>query len=301
MSTATPNPPSPDGSAARSPNDPVAPHAGGSVWLKRGLWCAWAAIPVAALTFHLAAGAPLSDRDRAGSLTREGQSLLSKGEPLDAADAFAKARALLPEEARAERLKLEIAEARARVEGAEIVEAQGMFERMLEEHQGHLKAQQVAGRAASADDQALETTLRSEIGRTTYYVAWLMRRQGAAPEEWKPETEKARQHYRLLAERFGAGDGARGNGTDRSTGGTGPDAEKAKTFRENLEAVIRLEQMDLNDLMAKPLPKGCPNCNNTCQKKREQRQSKSAPKPKDDARKEIQKQGAEAAKRGEGS
>ena len=89
-----------------------------------------------------------------------------------------------------------------------------------------------------------------ELARSSYYAAWIMRLEGAAADEWKPEAERARQQFRLLAER--AEDGK---------------SQDAALFKRNLEATIRLEQMDLNTLLAKPLPKKCCNCKSLSQRK----------------------------------
>ncbi len=116
-----------------------------------------------------------------------------------------------------------------------------------------------------------------ELARSSYYAAWIMRLEGAAADEWKPEAERARQQFRLLAER--AEDGK---------------SQDAALFKRNLEATIRLEQMDLNTLLAKPLPKKCCNCKSLSQRKRKQCQAqcKAAGKKEDkqDIRKVIKQQ-----------
>ncbi|MEN6451692.1 MAG: hypothetical protein ABFC96_14465, partial [Thermoguttaceae bacterium] len=122
-------------------------------------------------------------------------------------------------------------------------------------------------------DPKLVNQAAGELAESSYYAAWIMRLEGATPDEWKPEAERARQQYRLLAERA--------------------DVDKDATselFQRNLEATIRLEQMDFNTLLAKPLPKKCCNCKNLSQRKRKQCQSqckKPGGKKEKDARKEI--------------
>ena len=142
------------------------------------------------------------------------------------------------------------------------------------------------------------TAVRHEIAMTGYHTAWLMRLEGAAAEEWKPEAERARQHFRLLAEQA-------------KTAGDEPTA-----FHKNLEATIRLEQMDLSELRARPLPRRCPNpnrCRNLSQRKRKQCQSrcnspgkkkgkgKKKKKGPSDIRKKIKKQNGAGLNRRQGS
>ncbi len=124
-------------------------------------------------------------------------------------------------------------------------------------------------------DPELRKTVSAELAAASYYTAWVMRLEGATAEEWKPEAEQARQQFRLLAERAAAGG----------------DVE-AEALAKNLEATVRLEQMDLDTLKAKPLPKKCSGCKNLSQRKRQQCQARSkgqAKKPEEDARKMIQK------------
>jgi hypothetical protein len=177
---------------------------------------------------------------------------------------------------------LQLAEARAAVRAGQLIEGQDSLEKLLAE----LDADGRAG-------DEIGTAVRHELATAGYYTAWLMRLEGAVADEWKPEAESARQQFRLLAEQAQAA--AR---------------PAARAARENLEATIRLEQMDLSELMACPLPKNCPNCcKNLCQKKRKQCQSRcnepspGKPSQKDepkDARREIKRsQSAGLNERGE--
>jgi hypothetical protein len=138
-----------------------------------------------------------------------------------------------------------------------------------------------------AEREAIVEQATDELARSSYYAAWIMRLEGAAPDEWKPEAERARQQYRLLAERAESRLSLR----ESSAGG---DAADAGLFKRNLEATIRLEQMDLSTLLARPLPKKCCNCKNLSQRKRKQCQAqcKAGGKKEDkqDIRKVIKKQ-----------
>ena len=103
-----------------------------------------------------------------------------------------------------------------------------------------------------------------------------MRLEGASSEEWRSESTRARQQFRYLGETV-----------------TQPSLKR--TSIDNLEAVVRLEQMDLSELKGLPLPKKCENCSNCSQKKREQRMSKSNGKKPSDARDQIKKEAASSA------
>jgi hypothetical protein len=87
-------------------------------------------------------------------------------------------------------------------------------------------------------DQTLQDEARSALASAQYFTTWQMRLEGYAREEWEPEIENARQNYRLLAEQAE----------------TRGDPVEAKKRAEDLEAAIRLERMDLADLMGLPLP-----------------------------------------------
>jgi hypothetical protein len=116
-------------------------------------------------------------------------------------------------------------------------------------------------------DANLQREIRGSLGTAQYYVAWLMRLEGATTEEWILPVESARQNFRLLAENT-------------------KDTKLVKDYAQNLEATIRLERMSLEELQVQPLPKCCSGCKNVSQKCRSQCQSKSESKPekKEDAR-----------------
>jgi hypothetical protein len=111
--------------------------------------------------------------------------------------------------------------------------------------------------AQKSSRRPLVREIRANLASAEYYAGWLMRLEGAATEEWMAETESARQHFRLLAEQAQQ-HGAKALATD---------------YQKNLEAVIRLELMDLSELKGLPLPKQCQNCSNCSGKCRRQRES----------------------------
>ncbi len=237
-------------------------------------WATWACVPIAVLVIHLGPGQRWLARDIAARHLTLAALAASNDEFMVAADEYAAARNALPETDAAARQRLDLAEVRARLDNGDFVEAvsqlEGLLGAALDPH---------ANPHANAKDQPRIDQLRAEIAKGSYYTAWMMRLEGATEDEWKPETEKARQHYRLLTE----------SGVDTH--------DNAK----NLEAVIRLELMSLTDLEALPLPKKCQNCSNCSNEKRKQRLSKCQGKKPDDARSDANQQMSQTASWGKGS
>ncbi len=206
----------------------------------------WTLLPVAAVAWHYGPGRAQLARDRAGEQIRSARTAAGEDDRDRAALLYAAAANALPEQDRADRNRLELAQACNRIRAGQMVEGQEQLEELLAELE-----------EGGQSDPDLAASVRHELATASYYAAWLMRLEGATAEEWKPETERARQQFRLLAERSQqAGDGSE------------------ESFKENLEATIRLERMDLSVLKARPLPKNCPSCKNLSQRKRKQCQSR---------------------------
>jgi hypothetical protein len=214
----------------------------------RALLVIWVLVPVGLAAWHFGPGQRQLARDKAGDLLRQAEAAEASQEWSEASGLYSDAAARLPEGDQAERNRLQLLQARARIRSGEILEGQEQLQKLLA-----LLSNEPAG------SPALVTDAFHELATAGYYAAWIMRREGATAEEWKPEAETARQLFRFLAERAEkTGDG------------------DAEIFQKNLENTIRLEQMDLNTLLAKPPPKKC-NCNcckNLSQRKRKQCQSK---------------------------
>jgi hypothetical protein len=186
--------------------------------------------------------------------------------------------------------RLSVVQANALIESGDLVAGQDQLQSLIEQMEQQ-----------TPRNTKVLTSARHMLATSAYYAAWMMRLEGAETEDWLQEAERARQQFRWIAESADI-ESAQGN-QDQTTGdqATGDQAlsEERKTAAENLEATIRLEQMDLSTLSARPLPKNCcSNCKNTCQKKRKQAACKSKGKqdgksgqPKkeepDDAREEI--------------
>jgi hypothetical protein len=198
---------------------------------------------VALLAYHFGPGQSRLSAERAAKLIAEARQLETAEQWTEAAEAWAAALAATPSEKTTQRLQIQLAHANARIYAGELPEAMDQMEKLLTESQ--------SGKASAE----LQREIRSSLASSRYYAAWLMRLEGGTTEEWLQQAESARQHFRLLAE---------------ETKGT----TLAASYEKNLEATVRLEQMDLSELQGLPLPKKCSGCKNVCQKCRSQSQSK---------------------------
>jgi hypothetical protein len=266
---------------------------------RRILWAIWAIVPVAAIAIHLGPGQRLLAADRASDHLSLALAAEQAEDYAAAAEHYAAARAQLPDDQSAQRARLALREAKATVFAGNLVEGAAKLESLITELTNpasgtpDLRAGSsdsgtptLRGGLSSEDSAKLLTETRDALGTAAYFTAWTMRLEGAAADEWKPETEKARQQFRLLAE------------TALADG----DKELAEAATKNDEQVIRLERMDLSELAGLPLPKKC-KCNGSCcQKKRAQRMSKCQGKKPSDARDQIKKNSAgQAQNREKGS
>ncbi len=121
-----------------------------------------------------------------------------------------------------QRLQLELAKARMQSSG--LPDAREELEALVE----HLGGERDA-------DPALLRDARQALARAQFFTTWLMRLEGLPREEWEPEIEAARQNWRWLAERGG-------------------DATEVAAHQRDLEAAIRLERIEIEDLQGLPLP-----------------------------------------------
>lgn len=229
----------------------------------------WLLVPAALLALHYGPGQASLARDNASAFLREAQAA-EQAERWDAAcQAYDRALAALPAGDDATRFKVRHAQANARLYTGELPEAMSDLDALL--------AEMLKNKTPPKETQAV----RSSLASAQYYAAWLMRLESAPTEEWMAQAENARQHFRLLAE------------DTRSH-----DAETARDHEKNLEAVIRLERMDLSELQGLPLPKkcqGCKNCSQKCRSQKESRCKNPGEKKEKDAR------NAGAGKRPEGT
>lgn len=219
------------------------------------LFTLWLLVPVAVLAYHFGPGQARLNTERAAKAIAQARVFEATEQWADAVQSWADALAATPADNKPARWQLQLAHANARIYVGELPEAMEDMEKLLSETQ------------TAKADAALQREVRSSLGSARYYAAWLMRLEGAATDEWLVQAESARQHFRLLAEET-------------------KDTTLAKEFERNLEATVRLEQMDLSELQSLPLPKKCSGCKNVCQKCRGQCKSKSESKSeeKKDAR-----------------
>ena len=214
----------------------------------------WLLVPVMLLAYHFGPGQARLTQDQAARKIAEARAFEAAEQWPEAVEAWSDALAATPESRQDERLRLKLAQAHARMYVGELPEAMEAMDALL-----------VEARTANVN-AALEQEIRGSLATAQYYAAWLMRLESAPLDEWLFFAESARQNFRLLAE--------------QTTGKT-----SATDYEKNLEATIRLEQMDLSELQGLPLPKCCSGCKNVSQKCRGQCQSKSQNKgegePKD--------------------
>ncbi|HEV7869559.1 MAG TPA: hypothetical protein VGO90_17850 [Chthoniobacteraceae bacterium] len=222
------------------------------------LLCCWLLTPVALLAYHYGPGQLWLSRDEAGRHIAQAAQMELSENWTGAMAAYAEALTKLPASDQAERWKVRIAQAKARMQSGELPEAMADLDALLTELQ------------KNSGPAALIENVRADLGVAEYYAAWLMRLEGASTPEWTVEVENARQQFRLLAEEK-----------------LQTDPVAAKGYQENLEATIRLARMDLSELEGMPLPKFCQGCKNVSQKCRSQcecKAKKPAEKENKDAR-----------------
>lgn len=212
---------------------------------KKLLISIWLLVPVVLLAVHYGPGQSGLSRDRAADKIARAEAAERAENWSDAVQFYSEALADLPATDATRRYQLRLAQAKARMNSGELPEAKADMEGMLADAQ------------KSGMDAALIGEIRSSLAGAEYYSGWLMRLEGAATEEWMAETESSRQHFRLLAEQ------------SKQSGF----AALATDHQKNLEAVVRLELMDLSELKGLALPKQCKNCSNCSSKCRAQRAS----------------------------
>lgn len=89
-------------------------------------------------------------------------------------------------------------------------------------------------------------SIRRQLARDYYYTAWALRLGHAQPSVWFEIAERARQHFRILAE-----DAKKQHVISPSTAQTSE--VWSQTIRD-LEAVVQLQRMDLRKLQTRELP-----------------------------------------------
>jgi hypothetical protein len=184
----------------------------------------WLLLPIGAWAYHEGPGQDRLALDAADALLVDAHQAALDGSWTTAVRGYEEALAKLPkdQEAVAQRLRLELNKARMQAKGLGTAreELETLVEELTEDKQ--------------ADPQLLGEA-RQALARAQFFTTWLMRLEGVPREEWVPEIEAARQNWRLLAEQ---------------AGGTGQQAQHTK----DLEAAIKLERIEIEELQGLPLP-----------------------------------------------
>ena len=212
--------------------------------MKIVLLLTWLAIPMGWLGWHYGPGQEALKLDASDRAVKEALAGQTAEEQLRAWDA---AIAALPKSETEQARRLRLARCEVLTAGGKLPQARKELEALYGEMNEDPKA-----------EPAVLERVQEELAGTKYYMTWLMRLEGLPQEEWEPEIESARQHFRLLAEK-----------------GT---ADKGR-YQAKLESSIRLARMDLTELQGQPLPgccKGC--CSGKCDKPAKRSLDK---KPKD--------------------
>ena len=226
----------------------------------------WLVTPVVLLGLHYGPGQRSLAQDRVKAAVAQAELAEGDKDWAVAAASWRKAIDAVPADDADERVRLSLKYQMARVMKGDLPQALEDTATLLTQSRGWKVSETV------------DRELRAQLGAMHYWAAWLMRLEGAAPGEWEPVADQARQHFRLLAE----------------TEPTGVDAQK-----KNLESTIRLIRMDLSELQGLPLPKeckACKNCSSQCKSQREGRcKSDKLSDEKKDARQQVQKEKTNSA------
>lgn len=201
--------------------------------MKTALLVLWLALPLAAAAYHFGPGQDLLKRDAAATHLSAARKAVKEGDHAAAIEACNAAIAALPTDAATVTRQLRLWRAQAMMPSGQLPEAHDDLVGLLSELE-----------ADSSADAGMKREARASLASAKYYLAWLMRLEGGSEEQWGPEIEAARQHFRLLAEEA------------ENEGQTA----LVTTHRESLESAIRLARMDLTELQGLPLPKQCKNC-----------------------------------------
>jgi len=184
----------------------------------------WLLVPVGVWAFHEGPGQDLAALSSTSTLLADAHAAMQAGDYALAVSLYGEGLESLPKDrvADARRVRLELAKARMQAKG--LPDAREELEVLVDELAGDEKA-----------DATLRAGARDALASSQYYMTWLMRLEGKPRETWEPEIEAARQNYRLLAEQT-------------------RDPKLLAQHQADLEAAIRLERMQLEDLQGLPLP-----------------------------------------------
>lgn len=204
----------------------------------------WALIPLFMGAYHYGPGQAQTRLDSVDMKIKAAKAAVANGDWNQAVLLYNEALPMFPSDRVKASQKLRLERDKAMMFNGQLPDAYLDLEALLEELNDEQKP----------DAQLIKQT-RSAMANAEYYVTWSLRLEGVGKEGWEPIIESARQNYRLLAE-----NAAKSSNRD-----------ELKEQQENLEAVIRLANIDLTDLQGMPIPaqckcKGC--CNGVCNSKK---------------------------------
>ncbi len=226
----------------------------------------WGLVPLFLGAYHYGPGQEQIKLDKVDLRIKAAKEAASNGDWAQAVLLYNEALPMVPVDRVNESQKLRLERDKAMMFNGQLPEAYLDLEALLDELTD-----------SQNPDQELLTQTRSAMANAEYYVTWTLRLEGVGKEGWEPIIESARQNYRLLAENAAKAD----------------NLDELKEQQENLEAVIRLANIDLTDLQGIPIPKQCKCkgcCNGVCNgkgkkkgkgkgKKKDNRGASSGPPP----------------------
>ena len=192
------------------------------------LLVAWLALPLGAWAYHEGPGQDRTALDAMDAVITAAHDAAQAGKWNVAVREYEAALAKQPKNPDAlskttvQRLQVELN--KARMQASKLPEAREELEALVEQMQ-----------ADTGTDPVVLADARQALARSQFYMTWLMRLEGLDRETWEPEIEAARQNWRLLAEQA-------------------KDDKVAVQHRTDLEAAIKLERMEIEDLQGLPLP-----------------------------------------------
>ncbi|MBN2210061.1 MAG: hypothetical protein JW709_01580 [Sedimentisphaerales bacterium] len=205
--------------------------------MRKYLLLAWLLIPVIIIAVHYGPGRKYRSMEAATHQIKHAEELEiiaeTSNDPddwLHVVEAYRQALVLTPPENKLAASRIKLAAARAQMYEGELVEAITELESLLQD--------------ARMEDfpTGHQNDIRDTLARSQFGAAWVMRLEGAGTDLWTKQAENARQNFRLLAENAMKTDNA-----------AAPDHQK------NLEATIRMTQMDASIIKGLPLPREAEN------------------------------------------
>ena len=193
---------------------------------RKAFWTMWAVIPVLVAIWWFGPGQDLQARTRLSSIVDEARTCIEAEDWKKAVELYQQAIGDVPSDDEEALLWLRLQTSHAEFMSGNTWAGISAMEEVMNE--------------AGQSQPELARDARAKIAAAQYFATWKLRLEGAKPEVWKPEAEKERQHFRLLAE----------DAENNNLAG-------AADLKKNVESVIWLERMDLAELKALPLPGGC--------------------------------------------